>query len=490
MGPCDQIHKNWGGQTRCSKLGYKKGKSIYFKGLEIVPRERIDSVLRTKLYDKECEVGFGRDSAFYTLSKSYVGLPRRKIMEFLRKQKTLGETRPSVAQPRRKAGPRLKYLTLETDLCFIRKDDLVRANPRFEKTQDKEETYCLTTVEKSSSLCKLDYVTTKQASVVTPKVIEHIRWFAKRFGKKPSDFELHCDRGTEFRMSDIAKHVKKAKYVNTGVSVEKMNQSFQQNFYRILKNRQSTSVPNAIAKAQKLCNNAYSSIHKKSPNEVVDEKMDSLKTYNATRKTYIKGDNRGELGVGQHVRLLVKKAKQGIDYKSYKNKTYSAEVYVIKKKTKTTTPAKYYVNKRWLTIDSLLKSAPRDQESNQLIEERTKKQTEADKKKEEEEDKKLAAQREAEEKRKAELRKGGKLMRLRSSSRIREKIQKRKEEQKRQDELIEAAEQEYQKKRGPSKKPKRVKYFKQAAEEDEEWTPDSDKPKKKKKRKPRRPRMY
>ena len=195
----------------------------------------------------------------------------------------------------------------------------------------------MTTVDKSSSLCKLDLVTTKEPDIVTPIVIEHIKWFAKRLGKKTTDFDLHCDFGTEFRMSDIAKHVKIAKNVNMGPAVEKMNRDFQQNFYRVLKNRQAVTVKNAIAKAQKLCNETFSSIHKKTPNELADQKIDTLITYNKTRKSYIKGDNRGELDVGQHVRLLIKKAKQGIDYKSYKGKTFSNEVYIVKKKTKTTT---------------------------------------------------------------------------------------------------------------------------------------------------------
>ena len=458
-GPAIKFIKNGEGHLDAPNWAVKhkpdltvKGTTIFYKGLEIVPLQRIDAVLRAKIFDKKCEVGFARDSAFYTLSKSYIGLPRRKIMTFLRKQRTLGDTRPSVAQARRKAGPPLKVLTLETDLCFIRKADLVAATPRFEKTHEKDEVYCVTTIEKSSSLVQLSFSDTKEANIVTPIVLEHIKYFAKRFGKSTKEFDLESDKGGEFRHADIAKIVRKVKHVNTGVSVEKANQTFQQNFYRILRNRQSTSVRGAIKKAQKIMNNSFSSIHKKSPNDVVDQKEDSLKTYNNTRKSYISGSNRGELDVGQHVRLLIKKGKDSIGYKSYKNKTWSKEVYVVKKKTKTTTPTKYFVNRKWLLIDSLLKSAPRDKESDKLMETRTKQQDEADKKQDEADKKKRDAERIAEDKRKGLLRAAGKIMKVRDSSRIREKIERRRKEEAEKDKLIELAELQYQKYKGQKKK--------------------------------------
>ena len=76
-----------------------------------------------------------------------------------------------------------------------------------------------------------------------------------------------------------------------------------------------------MKQSEKLLNNTYNRIHKKTSNELVeraDEKED-IKEYNAERKEYIAGDKRKPFEVNQHVRLLVKDKKAGIDYKRYKN---------------------------------------------------------------------------------------------------------------------------------------------------------------------------
>ena len=73
------------------------------------------------------------------------------------------------------------------------------------------------------------------------------------------------------------------------------------------------------------------------------------------------------------VRILVKKPKGDLAYKVYKNMTFSEQVYQVKKVTKKT-PVKYWVNRKWKTQDMLLKSAPRDQKSIDLVKQRDRKQ--------------------------------------------------------------------------------------------------------------------
>ena len=70
-------------------------------------------------------------------------------------------------------------------------------------------------------------------------------------------------------MKEIKKVVnpKDAKHVGMGASVERRNQQVQQNFFRILRSRKSTTIPDALKQSQILMNNTYSSIHKKTPKD-------------------------------------------------------------------------------------------------------------------------------------------------------------------------------------------------------------------------------
>ena len=67
--------------------------------------------------------------------------------------------------------------------------------------------------------------------------------------------------------------------------------------------------------------------------------------------------------------LKVQKQK-GLSYKTYKNMLWSQKVYVITGKTKRT-PTKYRVGKKWTIKSMLLKSAPVDKKSEEIIAKRT-----------------------------------------------------------------------------------------------------------------------
>ena len=93
----------------------------------------------------------GRDSAFHILKQRYLGVSRRALMEWLRAQKALGETRAAVAKPRQSYGERLKRYTFETDLVFLKKTDLVNNNKRFARDDTIPElSYIVSTVECSA----------------------------------------------------------------------------------------------------------------------------------------------------------------------------------------------------------------------------------------------------------------------------------------------------------------------------------------------------
>ena len=108
-----------------------KGDKVYFEGKEIVPQKDIDTVLRREMYKRDGEVGTGRDSAFHLLKQKYVGIPRRPVMAFIRKQRVLQTVKPALPQPRQMSGKKLKMYTFETDLVFLKKKDLENANKIF-----------------------------------------------------------------------------------------------------------------------------------------------------------------------------------------------------------------------------------------------------------------------------------------------------------------------------------------------------------------------
>ena len=175
---------NWATKNR-DKLSVKNGLLFFDKIKQIVPNEQVEKFLREKLYSKNATLPFGRDSAHYQLLKETVGISRRACMDFLRGQKNIQESKPSLAKPRQRTGVPLKKLQLQTDLIFVRKTDLERSNPAFGKDETlKLETYIITTVEAASGLVKLSYLTSKD--LTNAALEKHIHWFAKKFGVSPS----------------------------------------------------------------------------------------------------------------------------------------------------------------------------------------------------------------------------------------------------------------------------------------------------------------
>ena len=371
-GKSDNI-PNWATKFKES-LSVKQG-TLFFDSKEIVPKEQIEKYLRKKLYSKDAKLPFGRDSAHYHLLKNTVGISRRACMEFLRSQKNLQESKPSLAKPKIRQGIPLKKLQIQTDLIFVRKDDLEAHNPKFGNDETlKKETYIITSVEAASGLCRLDYLTSKtQTNAALEK---HIHWFAKKFGVSPSSLQVRSDKGSEYSMPRIKKLCPDYKFVSSATICERKNRQVQSNFYRILKNRQATSIVDALKKTESMCNDTVAKKHKRTPMEIVEDPETTNKhiidRHNKTRATFKKGDNRGDFEIGDHVRVLApEKIRRGIGYKTYKGVAFEKSVHKIIKTTKRAKVKKYRLDdKRWLTQDRLMKTNPVDQESQKLIRDR------------------------------------------------------------------------------------------------------------------------
>ena len=48
-----------------------KGKKVFYKTMQIVPKEQVDKLLRDELYKKDGDIPSGRDSAFHIIKQRY-----------------------------------------------------------------------------------------------------------------------------------------------------------------------------------------------------------------------------------------------------------------------------------------------------------------------------------------------------------------------------------------------------------------------------------
>lgn len=347
-----------------------KENKLFYKNTLIVASEKVNDLLRDVIFKKNSDIPASRDACFHLCKQRYTGISRRQIMKFLQAQKSLGENLPSVAQAKRSAGEKMKGYTFETDLIFLKRADCIKADPRFEKIDlDKlpELMYIVSTCEKVTGLCRLTPCYKKLASVVTPIVEKHIKDMCTQLGTKPSSCTLRSDSGGEFNHDKLKKLVKNTKFVTMGPSIEGKNRIAQGKFFRILRTRKSKTVSDAISQSELLLNQTYNRIQKATPNELAKKSADdNVKQYNRKRNEHISSTKRS-LEVGDHVRILVKEKKAGIGYKSYKNQTWTAQVYLVKRKTKKAKPPKYYVKGKWFLVESLLKAQPRDEKTMELI---------------------------------------------------------------------------------------------------------------------------
>ena len=279
-----------------------KSGDIYYKDRKIVPVEKVRDVLRDEIYKKDSDIPPSRDAAFHICKSRYVGISRREIMKFLAGQRTLAETKPIPAQAKRKAGKPLKGFGFETDLIFVKKDDVHRSAPSFIRKDLPDLQYIVCTTEKITGLTRLSLVAKKDAAFVTPIVKKQLTSLCKQLKTKPSEVTLSSDKGGEFDAAQLRAFVKTFKHIARGSHVENRNRQAQSNLYRVLAARKAKTLESAVSQSEKLMNNTVNRIQKKTPNESasLDEK-DTLKTYNKSRKAHVSSTKR-ELQVGDHVR--------------------------------------------------------------------------------------------------------------------------------------------------------------------------------------------
>ena len=194
--------------------------------------------------------------------------------------------------------------------------------------------------------------------------------------------EIRCDHGREFYtdVKDLCKRRKiKLIQVNKGSRVEKFNQDFQRNFYRLARLYRGT-FPALEQQALDITNNTRNKNLKMTPTEALTKPDAQLvDLYNDGREK-MKPYKDVEPKVGDKCRYLVKLRKNirpilkigavSRLYKSYHARHYTKQVYTIRKvapkpepNDPPKIPRKFLVNGEWRHRDQLLIISGTDEET-------------------------------------------------------------------------------------------------------------------------------
>jgi hypothetical protein len=165
--------------------------------------------------------------------------------------------------------------------------------------------------------------------------------------------------------------------VPRGSRVEKFNQDFQRNFYRLLRLRRG-NFGSLEDQALALTNNTRSKNTKRTPKEALDIPDAELEgPYNDARqkgKAYRAkepriGDKcRHLIKLRKNMRPMLKIGSQSRLYKSYHGRHFTKQIYTITADTRTKPELKrFYVNGKWRDRDELLLVSGVDSETERQV---------------------------------------------------------------------------------------------------------------------------
>ena len=351
----------------------------------VVPEEDVESYLRKSMLDPKSTMPLGRDSAYYHVQRQTVGISRRALYKFLEKQGVLQITK-NIPNETQKAGIWLETRGFcETDLIEGKGRDL------HENYGMRGDWYWIALVDVLTGFGLVGTTTEKTAKEVAAKLNEMLDVMEYNLGSKVHT--ISSDHGSEF-MSHTRKLLKKRKIkqkmVPRASRVEKFNQDFQRNFYRLLRLRRGNF--NAIEdQALELTNNTRSKWTKKTPKECLDIPDATLADlYNIRRqkrKAY-KGHGPKRPEVGMKARHLVKLRKnmrpmltikgQARLYKSYHGRHFTKQVYTIRdvkpphppegsELPPNSKPTMYFLHGRWFHRDQILVITGTDAETERQV---------------------------------------------------------------------------------------------------------------------------
>ena len=340
----------------------------------VVPVQQIETFLRQALLDPKSTMPLGRDSAYHHMQKETIGISRRALYRFLEKQGVLQVTK-NIPVERKKGGITL----LKRGYCEM---DLIEGKGRdlFKNFGARGDWYWLAIVDVLTGYGQVQMIRRKLPKIVAPALEELLDILEKDM--KAKVHTIAADHGREF-YTDVRTMLKRRKItqkqVPRGSRVEKFNQDFQRNFYRLLRLRRG-NFASLEDQALDITNNTKSKFIKKTPKEALTTPDEILaKGYNAPGAREEQKPYKAQRlpRVGDKCRYLIKQRKNIRPmlvlgkhwkrlYKSYHGVHFTKQVYTIKGKTKQKVP-RYYVNGRWFDRDELLLISGTDAETERQV---------------------------------------------------------------------------------------------------------------------------
>ena len=367
-----------------SKVLYTKESDVWKL---VVPQEDVEAFLRKQLLDPQSTMPLGRDSAYHHVSKTTVGISRRALYKFLEKQQVLQISR-NIPDEQKKGG---RVLT-KRGYCEM---DLIEGSGKdlYKNFGPRGDWYWLSVIECLTGYGVVIVVATKQGqkkkapAFVAPRLREVLNLLEHKL--KAKVFEIAADHGREF-YTDVRtllkkRHIKQ-RQISKGARVEKFNQDFQRNFYRLLRLRRGT-FGQLEDQALALCNNTRNKNLKMTPNEALSKPDAELVPLHKRGRAQAKPYRAGPANVGDKCRHLVKLRKnitggatfnigpEKRAYKSYHGRHFTKQLYTISavypKKPqapdKRQLPRRYYVNGAWRNRDQILVVSGTDAKTDEAV---------------------------------------------------------------------------------------------------------------------------
>ena len=311
----------------------KKGK-LHLEGRLVVPREEETDYLRKKVLAGR--VPLARDSLYYFLSKSTVGVTRSGIEKFLKAQNVIRETdnlQPSTKKASRRV---LKKGQIEFDLVEINWDDL-KFRPTDKNIGQRNSGYIFTVAEQLTGLLWAKFAPSKAPTDVTPIAKEAFAYMAEKLKIPLTAMHGTSDSGSEFNFKLYKQWGLRTKQVARGPLIEQKNSQLQRQLFRVAKFKNTKNLAKLIKDSTDICNRTQSSITKVAPFEALEMPLAELvRRYNKKRGAGSGGKIRARpLKIGEFVRLVLLKDKEKKNYtfhKAYKGVSYSKQRYKVLQK--------------------------------------------------------------------------------------------------------------------------------------------------------------
>ena len=333
----------------------------------IVHEGEIDGYLRDAMLTPGSVVPLARDTGYHIVQKRTLGISRRALAAFTKKQEVVQLTH---AQPSRMqvAGRPLEGRGyLELDLVEAKGKDIGKWVHHVVRNF-----YFVTMIDRLTGWIEVERSTKKEAKKIAPIVRKMIRNFEKALGTKVK--YIRSDAGSEFKgeTQEVFKELKvRSKFVKSGNRVENANRIYQRLWYRLMRLGRG-DLAELTSQAVGIFNNTKSSINGYTPLEALKVPDAELKKkFNDSRRKVAKYKAE-PIVKGDKIRFIIDKVvgkhQKALAYKSYRGKHWSPEVHTVVDIN--TTTGKYYAAGEWRYRDKLLKVPGVDKETKRRVDAR------------------------------------------------------------------------------------------------------------------------